>query len=278
MSLLNLEHLPTFSCHSDRHMCGVLFAPSMTGPIRRLWRVSSSTEMHGDTKMNRGSFCVILVTAKLLLVPQMLCRERSSRRLMAAVWNLLRAPVLREPRVMRALKRRDWIWSRALTTWRAFLVGPSCMTKKSRVFPKLVTAVPTFVSCTARSQVCAPSPLPTYRETVGRVAQQAKTEKKKSLRVLKMSMKRRRRRARERRAKGLPQQRAMAKKRQRLLYACLCLYSLCLLSSRYALPPAYCNSACHRWRVFSSQNSFEIYVIYMIYVISMYIHMIHMRD
>ena len=27
--------------------------------------------------------------------PQMLCRERSSRRLMAAVWNLLRAPVLR---------------------------------------------------------------------------------------------------------------------------------------------------------------------------------------
>ena len=37
---------------------------------RRLWRVSSSTEMHGDTKMNRGSFCVILVTAKLLLVSQ----------------------------------------------------------------------------------------------------------------------------------------------------------------------------------------------------------------
>jgi len=70
----------------------------------------------------------------------------------------------------------------------------------------------------------------------------------------------------------------MAKKWRRLLYACLCLYSLCLFSSRCALPPACCNSACHRWREFFSQNSFEIHVIYMIYVIRIYIHMIHMRD
>jgi len=51
----------------------------------------------------------------------------------------------REPRVTRAWKRRDWIWSRALTTWRAFRVAPCYMTNKSRVFRKLVTAVPTWV-------------------------------------------------------------------------------------------------------------------------------------
>jgi len=46
MSLLNLEHLPTFSCHSDRHMCGVLFAPSMTGPIRWFFTVTRCNTLH----------------------------------------------------------------------------------------------------------------------------------------------------------------------------------------------------------------------------------------